>query len=119
MSSTSVPGTGWHGPVAKPISIFVNNMTPDNIAPVIAVDSDGKTDWVDVSVTDIVAPFRYLSFSDAEDGSTTPPTNMTVSIKLLNPSLGVYILPDKSKFPGLVLSHDPADGSGLLAVTGS
>jgi predicted RNA-binding protein with TRAM domain len=99
------------------LRIEVGNVEPDNSAPLITVS--GQTHWDNVKVTDFVAPFQYLAFSDAEDANSDPQGLITVAIQLTQANDGQYVLPDLSKFQGLILENDGSDGLGSIFVRGT
>ncbi|AWM86103.1 hypothetical protein [Microvirga sp. 17 mud 1-3] len=103
-------GVDWS--TSQTVKIFIEDVNPDNSAPVISVDPNGHTDW-DVPDTDTVAPFQDLTFSDAEDGATVPPTHMKVTITFLG-AKGVLILPT-----GIAGVEILQNGSGILEVKGA
>ena len=103
-------GVDWS--TSQTVKIFIEDVNPDNSAPVISVDPNGHTDW-DVPDTDTVAPFQDLTFSDAEDGATVPPTHVKVTITFLG-AKGVLILPT-----GIAGVEILQNGSGILEVKGA
>jgi len=103
-------GVDWS--TSQTVKIFIEDVNPDNSAPVITVDPDGHTDWV-VPDTDTVAPFKDLTFSDAEDGATVPPIHVKVLITFTG-TKGGLILPT-----GITGVEILQNGSGVLEVKGA
>jgi hypothetical protein len=94
------------------ITIFVQDQpNPENQAPVISVN--GPKSW-DIKDTDTVAPFKHLSFSDAEEGETG---TLSVTIIFAHTD-GRMILPPQGKFPNVFIDSDPDVNQGTLAIRG-
>ncbi|UVF20427.1 hypothetical protein HPT29_004560 [Microvirga terrae] len=85
-------GRAWSTP--QVLQIFVQDV--DNIAPVILVDPNGKTEWP-VEDSDTVAPFQDLTFFDEDDAS------ILVNITLNTLNGGAFICPDDDDFPDLTI----------------
>ena len=114
-----VAAVDQYGAASEPIAIriYVQDVEPENSAPVIWVDPlNPQTEWPVVD-TDTVAPFRNLTFFDHEDAEQGRP--IEVSITMNDEANGVFVLPTAEEFPDigeLVIFHDPANG--VLKVKG-
>lgn len=122
--------TGWYDLTVKArddlgewgpeqtVRIYVQNQDPENQAPVISVN--GQTIW-NIKDTDTVAPFKHLSFSDAEEGET----GTLYAVITFEHTKGDMIPPLAGQFPGVTIWQQPWDpqdngtfGYGSLAISG-
>jgi hypothetical protein len=102
--------SAWDGRIwsaSQTLKIFMNDV--DNIAPVIVIDPNGKTEWP-ADDTDTVAPFQDLTFVDADDAS------ITVSVSMNYANQGAFVLPDEAGFTDIQIFKDNLEGGTIVLI---
>ncbi|WP_404287247.1 hypothetical protein ACD578_18250 [Microvirga sp. RSM25] len=97
-------GRNWSA--SQTLKIFMNDV--DNIAPVIVVDPNGKTEWP-VEDKDVVAPFKDLTFVDIDGDS------ILVNIAMDVPYGGQFVLPNDADFADIEINKDNVEYGTIWA----